>query len=358
MATEINIQNVGYRYSQSGDSVLSDISLMIGAGEFVTLLGPSGSGKTTLLKLIAGLIEPQQGVIQLGGRDVTHLPMHRRNIGFVFQHYALFPHLSAAANVAFPLKVRRVPAVQIRQRVDAVLELVGLSEFAKARPRELSGGQQQRVAVARALVFNPDVLLMDEPLGALDRKLRDMLCRELRRLQREIGVTTVYVTHDQHEALVLSNRIAVMEAGRIRQVDVPENVYRQPSEQFVAEFMGDINMLECAIVHLDGNTIRLCTPDGLALHAARQNGAVPDGNVVQCALRPEHLTVSAEQRHADICWQGRLHTLVFQGSRSQATVEVGAGRMITAETRGSDNALREGATVWLTASAKDVMLLE
>lgn len=357
MATEINIQNVGYRYSQSGDNVLSDISLMIGAGEFVTLLGPSGSGKTTLLKLIAGLIEPQMGAIQLGGRDVTHLPMHRRNIGFVFQHYALFPHLSAAANVAFPLKARRVPAVQIKERVDAVLELVGLSEFAKARPRELSGGQQQRVAVARALVFNPDVLLMDEPLGALDRKLRDMLSRELRRLQREIGVTTVYVTHDQYEALVLSNRIAVMEAGRIRQVDVPENVYRQPSERFVAEFMGDINMLECDIVHVDGDTVRLATADGLALHAACQNGAVPGGDLVQCALRPEHLTVSAEQHHADICWQGRLRTLVFQGSRSQATVEVGAGRMIIAETRGLDGALREGATVWLTASAKDVMLL-
>ena len=219
------------------------IDLEVAAGEFLTLLGPSGSGKTTTLRLVAGLLQPASGTIELAGRDVTMIPPHRRDIGVVFQNYALFPHLTAGQNVAFPLEMRRVSRTDARELVEKAFSLVQLSGYEHRYPRQLSGGQQQRVALARALVFEPRLLLMDEPLGALDKKLRDQLQFEIKRIHQELGVTVLYVTHDQEEALVMSDRIAIFNDGKIAQIGSPQDIYRRPSSLFVADFIGEANVL-------------------------------------------------------------------------------------------------------------------
>jgi spermidine/putrescine transport system ATP-binding protein len=223
---------------------LKDVTLEVKAGEFFTLLGPSGCGKTTLLRIIAGLELPDKGRISLGGEDITRLPANKRQVNTVFQSYALFPHLSIFENVAFGLRSRRFPQEEIRRRVHRRLEMLGLEEMAERRPHQLSGGQMQRVALARALVNEPEVLLLDEPMSALDAKLRGQVQVELRRLQRKLGRTFILVTHDQAEALVVSDRIAVMRAGRVVQYGTPEDVYDEPRSRFVAEFLGAANLLE------------------------------------------------------------------------------------------------------------------
>ncbi len=222
------------------------VDLSVEQGEFVTILGPSGSGKSTILMLIAGLARPSAGRIVIGGRDVTHAPAQARNVGIVFQSYALFPHMTVFNNVAFPLVVRHVAKAEIARRVAEALRLVQLTGFEARKPSELSGGQQQRVALARGLVFQPDILLLDEPLGALDRKLREQLQVELKQLQRTVGVTTILVTHDQEEALSLSDRIAVLDQGRVQQIGSPEEAYLRPANRFVADFLGIANFLPSA----------------------------------------------------------------------------------------------------------------
>src|SRR5215813_3667788 len=224
-----------------GTNAVDDVSLDVGRGEFVTLLGPSGSGKTTTLLMIAGFESPTSGVIELDGHDLVRSKPYERNIGMVFQNYALFPHMTAAKNVVFPLKMRRFPRRDIEARAQRMLELVGLRRFADRYPRELSGGQQQRVALARGLVFNPDVLLLDEPLGALDKNLREQMQVEIKRIHREVGITMVYVTHDHTEAMTMSDRVAVFRDGRIEQLGSPLAVYDRPANRFVAEFIGDSN---------------------------------------------------------------------------------------------------------------------
>jgi putative spermidine/putrescine transport system ATP-binding protein len=222
-------------------NAVDGISLDIAKGEFLTLLGPSGSGKTTTLMMIAGFEEPTSGIIELAGEDLTHRKPYERNIGVVFQSYALFPHMTVEENVAFPLRMRAFPRTQQAQRVREVLDMVGLGGFAARHPRQLSGGQQQRVALARALVFNPDLLLLDEPLGALDKNLREQMQVELKRIHREVGITMVYVTHDQTEAMTMSDRIAVFSHGTLEQTAPPLEVYHRPRTRFVGEFIGDSN---------------------------------------------------------------------------------------------------------------------
>jgi spermidine/putrescine ABC transporter ATP-binding subunit len=275
------------------------IDLEIGAGEFVTLLGPSGSGKTTTLMMIAGFQEATDGSILVGDRDITDLPPNHRDIGVVFQHYALFPHMRVAENVAFPLRMRGVPKAEIARRVGAALELVELGGYERRFPRQLSGGQQQRVALARAVVFEPSLALMDEPLGALDRQLREHMQYEIKRLQETLGVTVVYVTHDQGEALVMSDRIAVMNHGRIEQYAAPDELYNQPATAFVATFVGESNLLRGRATGGSGTEVEVETEHGLRL-VGRASRPIDTGTDVVVTIRPEKVEVSgASEATAD-----------------------------------------------------------
>jgi putative spermidine/putrescine transport system ATP-binding protein len=269
--TQIELKGVSKVYPKS--VAVDNISLTIKPGEFMTLLGPSGSGKTTTLNLIAGFADLTSGSIQIDGRRIDDVPVHKRGLGVVFQHYALFPHMTVGENVAFPLRRRKVGRAEQRDRVARALQTAGLADYAGRYPRELSGGQQQRVALARALVFDPQALLLDEPLGALDKKLRDRLQLELRRIHREVGRTFLFVTHDQEEALTLSDRIAVFNEGRIEQVGTAEELYATPQSLFVAGFIGESTMLRD--IEADGRVVVL-RPEKLRLHA--DISAVPVGH--------------------------------------------------------------------------------
>ena len=275
---------------------VESVSLDIGPGEFVSLLGPSGSGKTTLLMMIAGFETPSGGLIRVGDRDITHVPPNKRGVGMVFQRYALFPHMSVAKNIAFPLKMRRVAKEEIARRVENALAMVRLEGYGGRAVNQLSGGQQQRVAVARALVFEPPVLLMDEPLGALDKKLRAEMQLEIKSLHKRLGVTVLYVTHDQEEALTLSDRVAVMHEGRLVQIGSPIELYRRPASAFVADFVGKMNFLEGKIASATPAAVIVGCGDGLALTAspvaspAVQHMSV--GTSVRAAVRPERLRLS------------------------------------------------------------------
>ena len=281
----LRLRDVTKSYDGKTNAV-DGIAIDIARGEFVTLLGPSGSGKTTTLMMIAGFETPTSGAIALDGDDLTARKPYHRNIGMVFQNYALFPHMTAADNVMFPLKMRRFPRHEIRARAERMLALVGLTRFADRYPNELSGGQQQRVALARGLVFEPDVLLLDEPLGALDKNLRQQMQVEIKRIHREVGITMIYVTHDQTEAMTMSDRIAVFHNGRIEQVGSPLEVYNRPASRFVGEFMGDSNFFSGRIdparpgwVELDAiGPVRIAATDGS-----------PPGGEVDLMIRPERL---------------------------------------------------------------------
>jgi spermidine/putrescine ABC transporter ATP-binding subunit len=264
------------------------VSLDIGAGEFLTLLGPSGSGKTTTLMMIAGFEDPTAGDIAIDGKSVVGVSPHKRNIGMVFQNYALFPHMTVAENIAFPLKQRRVPKPEREKQVAQALDLVHLPGYADRYPRQLSGGQQQRVALARAIVFNPRLLLMDEPLGALDKQLRENLQLEMRRLHAELGITFVYVTHDQEEALTMSDRIAVMNDGVIVQLDSPETLYDRPTSKFVASFLGESNFLQCTMQGFDGNDQIIADCCGTMIKAIAATRPVA-GETITLTMRPERL---------------------------------------------------------------------
>src|SRR5882724_982392 len=275
------------------------VTLDIAAGEFFSLLGPSGCGKTTSLRMIAGFETPDSGRVHVGGRDITDLPVHKRDMGMVFQSYALFPHRTVAENVAFGLRMRDVPKPDIERRVEAALALVALTGLEERKPGQLSGGQQQRVALARALVVEPPVLLCDEPLGALDRKLRQQMQFELKELQKRLGVTLVFVTHDQEEALAMSDRIAVMNHGRVEQVGAPTEIYERPRTRFVADFIGEINLLE------GGARPRALRPEKIRFVApgdARLTGIVETANFLGGAtlyrVRADGRTFLAREAHA------------------------------------------------------------
>ncbi len=263
--TDIRLEGISKHYGTF--KAADNVDLQVAQGEFVTILGPSGSGKTTLLSLIAGLNQPTVGRILIGGRDVTASSPQQRNVGLVFQSYALFPHMSVFDNVAFPLRVRKMSAADIRAKVMAALELVQLGGFERRRPAQLSGGQQQRVALARAFVFEPDILLLDEPLGALDRKLREELQVELKQLQRRLGVTSILVTHDQEEALSLSDRVVVLDRGQVQQNAAPQEAYLRPANRFVADFLGIANFID-----LPGGRTGVIRPERIHLAEAASGG--------------------------------------------------------------------------------------
>ncbi|MGF9694420.1 ABC transporter ATP-binding protein [Rhizobium sp. 0TCS1.26] len=289
MTVSLTLDNVSAHYGST--QVLQDLSLAVAAGELVSLLGSSGCGKTTTLRLVAGFLDPTTGAIRLGDRDLTRLPAHQRDIGLVFQNYALFPHLSVRDNVAFGLKQRGIAGTERKQKADAMLERVGLSAFADRMPAALSGGQKQRVALARALVIEPPLLMFDEPLSNLDAKLRVDMRVEIRRLQRANGTTSLYVTHDQEEAFSISDRVAIMNAGRIMQLDRPEVLYQRPANAFVARFVGFENLIDMTVTDRNGDVVTARTVDGATLSLSQAVfGAVPDRFVL--AARPDGLAVS------------------------------------------------------------------
>ncbi len=283
------LQAIDIRKSYGPAVALDGISLDIRAGEFLTLLGPSGSGKTTFLMILGGFTVPSSGRLLHGGIDVTHRPPEQRRYGMVFQGYALFPHMTVEENIAFPLRVQRVPAAQRRRRLDEIIASVGLAAHRTKRPAQLSGGQQQRVALARALVFQPEVLLLDEPLSALDKSLREQMQGEIRRLHQQTGGTFVFVTHDQTEALALSTRVAIFDHGRLQQVDTPEAIYERPVNRFVAEFLGRINLFPLRDAAHDGVALRGAFEDRTLAAPAGRSG---DARRAMIAVRPEYMRLA------------------------------------------------------------------
>jgi putative spermidine/putrescine transport system ATP-binding protein len=330
---------------------LDTVDLTVHKGEFLTLLGPSGSGKTTLLNVIAGTVAPTAGRLRLGGRDVTDLPSSQRGLGMVFQNYALFPHMTIFENVAFPLRVRRETEAAIRRKVAEALALVRLPDVAMRKPKELSGGQQQRIAIARCLVYNPDLILMDEPLGALDKKLRDQMQLEIKRLHATLGVTVLYVTHDQEEALVMSDRVCLMKAGRIEQLGLPHELYFQPKTVFAADFLGESNILEASI---EGAELRavggLVSPSPVGHMAGAQT---------RMMIRPESLRVLDPGEFAPCEVTGALEDVIFIGGRTKYRVRVEGDVVLTATrlTVAGDTAANAGSPIRLGWSPSDVVLL-
>ncbi len=318
--SSIQLGGVSKRYGPV--AALEDVSLDVAQGEFVTILGPSGSGKTTMLTVIAGLSQPTAGRILIGGRDVTALPAAKRNIGLVFQNYALFPHMTVFDNIAFPLSVRGVSAAETRRRVMKALARVRLEGFERRKPIQLSGGQQQRVALARAIVFSPDILLLDEPLGALDRKLREEVQIELRRLQRDLGITTVLVTHDQEEALSLSDRIVVLDFGRVQQIAAPQEAYRQPSNRFVANFLGTANVFEGEVA-AEGGALLLDTGTRIPCDTARCR----PGSRATAIIRPERLRVGRPDEAANGL-PAQVGEVIYLGQSVRYHLETPAGPLV------------------------------
>lgn len=289
LSSHVEFKNVAKSFD-GHTNVVEDINLQIPRGEFLTLLGPSGSGKTTCLMMLAGFESPTQGEILVNGKSVQDVPAHRRAFGIVFQSYALFPHMSVAKNLAFPLEVRGIEKSKRNELVDRALSLVQLDGFGSRKPNQLSGGQQQRVAIARALVYEPELVLMDEPLGALDRQLREEMQYEIRRIQEEVGVTMIYVTHDQGEAMVLSDRIAVFEAGQIKQLAAPITLYEEPDVPFVANFIGENNRLIGTVTKV-GQALCTVDVDGREVHAAQVTEKTVPGDKVAVVIRPERVSI-------------------------------------------------------------------
>lgn len=347
---------VGKRYGSF--HALRNVSLEIAAGEFITLLGPSGSGKTTLLMTIAGFTMPTTGAIRHFDTDITRRPPELRNFGMVFQGYSLFPHLSVALNIDFPLRIRNRPKAERRRRVAEMLDIVGLSEHGDKRPDALSGGQQQRVAIARALVFDPEVLLLDEPLSALDKNLREQLQGELKRIHREFGTTFVFVTHDQSEALALSSRVAIFNEGEVAQTGAPEVVYSRPSNRFVAEFLGRINLMPVESVRREGSRVRARFGDEDLLACA---GDASQSGPRMIAVRPEHMQVHFERpRDRDNVINATVTDCTFHGATTTLSLDTGrGGRSLTTTLINNDSAptVERGFRVWLSWDADRGVLM-
>ena len=347
MSHAVIIKNAVKRY---GDfTAVNGISLNIEQGEFFTLLGPSGCGKTTLLRMIAGFNTVDGGEICFDEQVINTLPAHKRDIGMVFQNYAIFPHLNVADNVAYGLKARKVPKEQITPRVDEALKMVQLDQLKARQPNELSGGQQQRVALARAFVIEPGVLLMDEPLSNLDAKLRVQMRTTIKKLQRRLGITTVYVTHDQEEALAISDRIAVMNQGNIMQIGKPEEIYRKPANPFVANFIGVSNFIDCTVDGQDPASATVHLHDG---HSFQMPLRKPYSGEVILSARPEQLFFSEQGL------PGKVNMSTFLGDFIQYEVELSTGQVLELNeyTKDVDGAKNDGEEVHLSFNPKQVSL--
>ncbi|WP_151704392.1 ABC transporter ATP-binding protein [Nitrincola alkalilacustris] len=312
----------GVQKTYDGENlVVKDLNLTIHKGEFVTLLGPSGSGKTTCLMMLAGFEVPTSGDIFLGQQRLNTLPPHKRNIGMVFQNYALFPHMTVEENLLYPLKTRKMPKQLAREKVDRILSIIKLDDFAKRRPTQLSGGQQQRVALARALVFEPNLVLMDEPLGALDKQLREHMQLEIKHLHQQLGLTVVFVTHDQTEALTMSDRVAVFNDGVIQQIDSPQALYEYPANAFVAQFIGENNTLTGRVKTVDGDFCQVQFGEGLGTRASKSL-TLNAGDPTQLSIRPERVRLNGASQSLPNRYRTTLHEFVYLGDHLRLRCEL------------------------------------
>ncbi|GIW79289.1 MAG: polyamine ABC transporter ATP-binding protein [Gemmatales bacterium] len=352
--SSITIEQVGKCFGNT--QALKNVSLAIESGEMFFLLGPSGCGKTTLLRILAGLVQPDEGEVYFANQRVTHLPSRQRDAVMVFQSYALWPHMTVAKNVAYGLRVRGLPKADIERRVRKALELVRLQDFADRRPAQLSGGQQQRVALARALVVEPRVVLLDEPLSNLDARLRDEMREEIRRLHAASGLTMVYVTHDQKEALTLADRIAVMKEGAIEQVGAPIEVFHKPVSQFVASFLGECNFLPGTIQSLDSSSATVMTAIG-PFQASCRNPDLEVGAPVVCCLRPQSLTIGEKQgRPNEVSVVVKRLTFLGEVMRIEATA--GETSLLITSLPYAATHLKPGDEVVLHVAAEHVAVLD
>ncbi|MCC7016638.1 MAG: ABC transporter ATP-binding protein [Rhodospirillales bacterium] len=327
----IEVQGLTKRFGAM--AAVSEVSLSIEEGELFTLLGPSGCGKTTLLRLIAGFYAPDAGTILFDGQRVNDMPPHERGIGMVFQNYALWPHMTVFDNVAYGLKLRDVGRAEIASRVEAVLEKVKLGGLGKRYPGQLSGGQQQRVALARALVLNPKILLLDEPLSNLDAKIRIQVRQEIRKLQKELGITTIYVTHDQEEALTLSDRIAVFNQGKVFQVGAPKDLYERPANRFVADFIGINNLIDGAVEAVEPRERRLRVKTALGSLSALFDGRFKAGDRCVLCIRPENAAVDGAAAPERNLVKGRITFAAYLGNTLRYDVELGPGHVFKVDIR-------------------------
>ena len=348
LGAEVRLENLIKTYGQF--VAVDNISVTVAQGEFFTILGPSGSGKTTTMMMVAGFTYPTSGSIRIADENVADLPPQKRNLGMVFQNYAVFPHLSVFENVAFPLRVRKVDKAEIARAVNEMLDLVKLQEYSHRMPRQLSGGQQQRVALARALVFRPRVLLMDEPLGALDKKLRDHMQVEIRRIHQQLGVTVIYVTHDQGEALTMSDRIAIMNDGRIEQIGTPSDLYDRPNTRFVADFLGDTNFIPGRLIEIADGAGRIRTEDGTEIVGMLAEPSLKVGTSVVAGIRPEKIGIGHDDPALTNRCPATVREVVHSGNmmRYQVAGPDQASLLITAPNRSDIARHAAGAAVVLS----------
>lgn len=336
--------------------IVKDLDLDVYKGEFLTLLGPSGCGKTTTLRMIAGFEHPESGVILLDGKNVAGLPPNKRDVNTVFQNYALFPHMNVRQNIGYGMKLKRVAGDEIKRRVNEALRMVQMEAFADRKPRQMSGGQQQRVAVARAIVNNPTVLLLDEPLGALDLKLRKQMQFELKHLQQKLGITFIYVTHDQEEALTMSDRIAVMNNGQIDQIDKPNVIYNRPATRFVADFIGETNLLKGTLESRSDKQLTVSV-EGVSFTFDRGQSTLDQGDVF-VSVRPEQVSIQRQRAERESCLVGRITEQVFIGSFYKTVVTLPTGvEMVVAQSAASGELAGQGEEVYLTWDSSKAVVL-
>jgi spermidine/putrescine transport system ATP-binding protein len=354
----IDIRNVTKRFGAF--TAVNDVSLQIQAGEFITLLGPSGCGKTTLLRMLSGFESPDSGSIHIEGHDVTPLAPYRRNVNQVFQGYALFPHMTVRENIAFGLRMQKVAAAETRQRVAEVVDLVALGGFEDRLPNQLSGGQRQRVALARAIVPRPSVLLLDEPLSALDAKLRHQMQVELKRLQKRLGMTFVFVTHDQEEALTMSDRIAVFNQGQLEQLGTATQIYHQPRTAFVADFIGEANLLDAELLAFSGDRAAVRLKGGLEI-SVPMHAWPRDATRAVLSVRPEKVCISKKPiEGAENCFEATISEEIFQGALDHLVVHTDAGTVLSAVVANESaimEALHQGDRVWCGLHFDDLVVV-
>lgn len=340
---------------------VDDASLGVKKGEFLTLLGPSGCGKTTTLRIIVGFENPDEGSVYIKGKKVNDIPPYMRNTGMVFQNYALFPHMTVYENVAFGLKMRKLKKEDIKKRVKKALELVRLPGYEKRYPKQMSGGEQQRIALARALVIEPDVLLLDEPLSNLDLKLRQQMRLEIKQIQQRVGITSIYVTHDQGEALIMSDRVAVMNQGKIMQVGTPSTIYEHPENMFVADFIGEANFFEGKISEINGHEVTVLTNDGLFLCVEctdKEENFKPNSKVSVC-MRPERIDITKTRISGKNVFRGEVENVVYIGSNVRYHIRLDNDYTLTVNKQivGKLALNKEGETVYVRCHPRSCLLI-